>query len=67
MSNSMALEKIFMILAIIVGVGSTIDLVYDLSTSNFQWAEIMRCSVNIVIACLLYLYVNKKHKEKSRR
>ena len=67
MSNSMALEKIFMILAIILGVGSTIDLIYDLSTSNFQWAEILRCSVNIVIAYLLYLYANKKHKEKLSR
>ncbi|MEH6596743.1 MAG: hypothetical protein V7736_14485 [Colwellia polaris] len=67
MSNSMALEKIFMILAIILGVGSAIDLIYDLSTSNFQWAEILRCSVNIVIACLLYLYANKKHKEKLSR
>jgi hypothetical protein len=63
----MALEKIFMILAIILGVGSTIDLIYDLSTSNFQWAEILRCSVNIVIAYLLYLYANKKHKEKLSR
>ena len=67
MSNSMALEKIFMILAIILGVGSAIDLIYDLSTSNFQWAEILRCSVNIVIAYLLYLYANKKHKEKLSR
>ena len=67
MSNSMALEKIFMILAIILGMGSAIDLLYDLATSNFQWAEILRCSVNVVIAVFLYFYAKKKHKEKLSR
>lgn len=66
MSNSMALEKIFMILAIILGMGSAIDLIYDLATSNFQWAEMLRCSVNIIIACLLYIYANKKYQEKLK-
>jgi hypothetical protein len=64
MSNSMSLEKIFMILAVILGLGSTVDLIYNLVTLNFQLAEILRCSFNIVIALLLYLYANKKYKEK---
>jgi hypothetical protein len=64
MSNSMSLEKIFMILAVILGLGSTVDLIYNLVTLNLQLAEILRCSFNIVIALLIYLYANKKHKEK---
>jgi hypothetical protein len=60
----MSLEKIFMILAVILGLGSTVDLIYNLVTLNFQLAEILRCSFNIVIALLLYLYANKKYKEK---
>ncbi|WP_155866818.1 MULTISPECIES: hypothetical protein [Colwelliaceae] len=64
MSNSMSLEKIFMILAIILGLGSTIDLLYSLVTLNFQLAEILRCIFNIVIAVFLYIYASKKYKAK---
>lgn len=62
MSNSMSLEKIFIILAIILGLGSIIDLLYSLATFNFALAEILRCLFNIAIAVGLYLYASKKHK-----
>jgi len=66
MSNSMALEKIFIIIAIILGVGSTIDLIYSLATTNVQLAEILRCTLNIFIAGFLYAYFNKKLKAKEQ-
>lgn len=65
MSNSMALEKIFMILALILGLGSAVDLIYNLVTLNYQQTEILRCGFNIVIAVLVYFYANKKHKENK--
>lgn len=65
MSNSMALEKIFMILALILGLGSTVDLIYNLVTLNYQQTEILRCVFNMVIAVLIYLYANKKHKKNK--
>lgn len=64
MSNSMSLEKIFIILAIILGFGSAIDLIYALASLNFQLDEILRCLFNIVIAGLLYGYFNSKLKAK---
>ncbi|AZQ84538.1 hypothetical protein EKO29_11230 [Colwellia sp. Arc7-635] len=64
MSNSMSLEKIFIILAIILGCASGIDLIYSLATVNFQMAEILRCIFNMLIAGLLFVYFNKKRKAK---
>jgi phosphate/sulfate permease len=64
MSNSMSLEKIFIIIAIILGVGSAVDLIYALASENIQLAEVLRCILNIFIAGFLYLYFNKKHKAK---
>jgi len=60
----MSLEKIFIILAIILGFGSAIDLIYSLITSNFQLNELLRCVFNIVIAGFLYVYFSKKLKAK---
>ena len=60
MSNSMSIEKIFIILAIILGVGSAVDLIYSLATMGVQLDEILRCSLNIVIAAFIYQYFNKK-------
>ncbi len=62
MSNSMALEKIFIIIAIILGVGSAVDLVYSLASLQFELSEILRCVLNILIAVFLYAYFNKKRK-----
>lgn len=64
MSNSMSLEKIFIILAIILGCASTIDLIYSLATGNYQTAEILRCLFNMVIASFLFIHFNKKRKAK---
>lgn len=64
MSNSMALEKIFIIIAIILGVGSAVDLVYSLASLHFELSEILRCVLNILIAVFLYAYFNKKRKAK---
>ena len=64
MSNSMSLEKIFIIMAIILGFGSAVDLVYSLATLNFELGEILRCILNILIAGFLYVYFNKKLKAK---
>ena len=64
MSNSMSLEKIFIIIAIILGVGSSVDLVYSLVTLNFAVDEILRCVLNISIAGFLYRYFTKKHQAK---
>lgn len=65
MSNSMALEKIFIIMAIILGFGSAIDLVYSVAVSNLNLSEFLRCVLNIIIAGALYIYFNKKHKAKQ--
>ena len=64
MSNSMSVEKIFIILAIILGLGSVVDLIYSLVTVNFQMNEILRCLLNITISGFLFVYFNKKHKAK---
>ena len=64
MSNSMSVEKIFIVLAIILGLGSTIDLIYSFVTLNLQLNEILRCLINIAIAGFLFAYFNKKHKAK---
>ncbi len=64
MSNSMSLEKIFIIMSIILGLGSIIDLVYSVATLNITVDESLRCIANIFIAGLLYLYFNKKLKAK---
>ncbi|MBA6391336.1 hypothetical protein H4J38_11195 [Colwellia sp. BRX10-3] len=64
MSNSMSLEKIFMVLAVILGLGSAIDLIYSLVNQNFQLAEISRCILNIIIAVFLYVYASRKYKAK---
>ncbi len=64
MSNSMALEKIFIIIAMILGIGSAVDLAYSLVSLNFELSEILRCVLNIFIAAFLYLYFNKKRKVK---
>lgn len=61
----MSLEKIFMILAIILGLGSVIDLLYSIVTLDFQLAEISRCLFNIIIAFSLYLFARKKHKASA--
>ncbi|WP_085297503.1 hypothetical protein [Cognaticolwellia mytili] len=58
----MALEKIFIIIAIILGVGSAVDLVYSLASLQFELSEILRCVLNILIAVFLYAYFNKKRK-----
>ena len=60
----MSLEKIFIIIAIILGFGSAADLIFALAESKIQLAEFLRCILNIVIAGFLYLYFNKKHKAK---
>lgn len=60
----MSLEKIFIILAIILGFGSAIDLVYSLASLSFHLDELLRCIFNIVIAGLLYVYFNRKRKAK---
>jgi hypothetical protein len=62
----MSLEKIFIIIAIILGFGSTVDLIYALVSKNIQLVEILRCILNIVIAGFLYLYFNKKHQAKVK-
>lgn len=65
----MSLEKIFMVLAIILGLGSIIDLLYLLITTNVQLAqydvkELLRCSLNTFIAAFLYLYARKRYLAK---
>jgi len=65
MSNSMSLEKIFIIMAIILGFGSAIDLLYSLTTASFQLNEILRCILNIIIAGFLYFYFKKKQQAKD--
>ncbi|MFT5635733.1 MAG: hypothetical protein ACI89T_001187 [Cognaticolwellia sp.] len=60
----MSLEKIFMVLAVILGLGSAIDLIYSLVNQNFQLAEILRCILNIIIAVFLYVYASRKYKAK---
>lgn len=60
MSNSMSVAKIFIIIAIIFGLGSTIDLIYSLVTLNFELTEIFRCLTNMIISLLLYLFFIKK-------
>lgn len=62
MSNSMSLEKIFIILSIILGLGSTIDLIYSVATLNVSVEETLRCIANMFLAGVLYLYFSKKHK-----
>lgn len=62
MSNSMSLEKIFLIIAIILGFGSIIDLIYALATLQLQLAEFLRCIFNIGIAGCLYQYFKKKRQ-----
>ena len=64
MSNSMSLEKIFIILAIILGFGSAIDLLYSVATLNVSGAETLRCLANILLAGVLYLYFSKRYKAK---
>ena len=66
MSNSMSLEKIFIIIAIILGFGSAIDLVYSLVTLNVELGELLRCILNIFIAGFLYVYFNKRLKLKDK-
>jgi hypothetical protein len=66
MSNSMALEKIFIIIAIILGIGSVVDLAYSLASLHFDLGEILRCVLNIFIAVFLYLYFNSKRKAKLK-
>lgn len=65
MSNSMALEKIFIILALILGFGSAVDLIYAFVSKSAQLAEILRCSFNVFLAGFLYLYFNKRRKAKA--
>lgn len=65
MSNSMPLEKIFIILAIIFGVGSAVDLLYSLSTLTIQLDELLRCSVNIIISIFIYRYFLKRQRLKQ--
>lgn len=60
----MSLEKIFIIIAIILGFGSTVDLIYALTSTEIQLTELLRCVLNIVIAGFLYFYFNKKHQAK---
>ena len=60
----MALEKIFIIMALILGIGSSVDLAFALISSPMEMSEILRCALNIVIAVFLYLYFNKKRKAK---
>lgn len=56
----MSVAKIFIIIAIIFGLGSTIDLIYSLVTLNFELTEIFRCLTNMIISLLLYLFFIKK-------
>lgn len=65
MSNSMSLEKIFIVLAIILGLGSAIDCVYLLITLDFRLNELLRCTINMIIAAFLFRYFNKRKKEKD--
>lgn len=61
----MSLEKIFIVLAIILGLGSVIDGIYLLATLDFRLNELLRCSLNIIIALIVFRYFNKKRKEKE--
>lgn len=61
----MSLEKIFIVLAIILGLGSVIDEIYLLATLDFRLNELLRCSLNIIIALFVFRYFNKKRKEKE--
>lgn len=61
----MSLEKIFIVLAIILGLGSVIDGIYLLATLDFRLNELLRCSLNIIIALFVFRYFNKKRKEKA--
>ena len=61
----MPLEKVFIILAIIFGGGSIIDLLYSLFTMNIQAVEILRCSVNIIISLFIYRYFLQKYRIKQ--
>lgn len=67
MSNSMSVEKIFIILAIIIGLGSSIDLAYILITQSITSAELTRCVINITLAIMLYRYFIKKHRATLAR
>ncbi|UUO25040.1 hypothetical protein FGD67_18860 [Colwellia sp. M166] len=64
MSNSMPLEKIFIIMAIILGLGSAVDLAYSIISLDFAFAELLRCLLNIIIAVFLYRYFKKKQQAK---
>lgn len=60
MLGNMSIERIFIVIALIFGIGSVIDLTYALVTLNFELAEILRCVLNIVISGLVFWYFNKK-------
>lgn len=64
MSNSMSLEKIFIVMAIILGLGSTVDLAYALVSADVELVEFLRCVLNIIIAVFLYRYFKNKHQAK---
>ena len=66
MSNSMPLEKIFIVMAIILGLGSTVDLAYALVSADVELVEFLRCVLNIIIAVFLYRYFKKRQKERKR-
>lgn len=62
MSNSMSVEKIFIVLAVIIGLGSIADLAYSLFLQRYMLEEVIRCGINLVLAIGLYCYFNKKHQ-----
>ena len=64
MSNSMPLEKIFIVMAIILGLGSTVDLAYALVSADVELVEFLRCVLNIIIAVFLYRYFKNKDQAK---
>lgn len=65
MSNSMDLNKIFMVMALILGIGSLVDLGYTLVTLSFELHEIIRCSINILISIVLFKYFKKRFNAQN--
>jgi hypothetical protein len=60
----MSLEKIFIIMAMILGLSSTIDLIYAVINLSFVPAELLRSVLNIIVAVFLYRYFKKKQQIK---
>lgn len=54
-------------MALILGIGSLADLLYSLVNQSFALHELIRCSINMLVALLLFKYFNKKHQLKEQQ